>query len=208
MKDIYVVNCCRTAIGSFGGSLKDIPAADLGATVIKEALSRAGVRSLSAVVLPDLEDKALQRLTLLADACPAEQVICPSTGLYAPAVKSLFPETGRAMADTVEAAVGDDHRIQMQRGWVRISAGETRFLFCPEEGDASALPADWRKTHLAVMRAPVAHADEIEAVAGISSVPRETLQPCFTAVNKWVDLPENRSLMWATGGKQDICLNG
>lgn len=172
------------------------------------ALSRAGVRSLSAVVLPDLEDKALQRLTLLADACPAEQVICPSTGLYAPAVKSLFPETGRAMADTVEAAVGDDHRIQMQRGWVRISAGETRFLFCPEEGDASALPADWRKTHLAVMRAPVAHADEIEAVAGISSVPRETLQPCFTAVNKWVDLPENRSLMWATGGKQDICLNG
>ena len=44
MKDIYVVNCCRTAIGSFGGSLKDIPAADLGATVIKEALSRAGVK--------------------------------------------------------------------------------------------------------------------------------------------------------------------
>ena len=44
MKDIYVVNCCRTAIGSFGGSLKDIPAADLGATVIREALSRAGVK--------------------------------------------------------------------------------------------------------------------------------------------------------------------
>ena len=44
MKDIYVVNCCRTAIGSFGGSLKDTPAADLGATVIKEALSRAGVK--------------------------------------------------------------------------------------------------------------------------------------------------------------------
>ena len=44
MKDIYVVNCCRTAIGSFGGSLKDTPAADLGAAVIKEALSRAGVK--------------------------------------------------------------------------------------------------------------------------------------------------------------------
>ena len=44
MKDIYVVNCCRTAIGSFGGSLKDTPAADLGAVVIKEALSRAGVK--------------------------------------------------------------------------------------------------------------------------------------------------------------------
>ena len=44
MKDIYVVSCCRTAIGSFGGSLKDTPAADLGAVVIKEALSRANVK--------------------------------------------------------------------------------------------------------------------------------------------------------------------
>ena len=44
MKEIYVVNCCRTAIGTFGGSLKDTPAVDLGATVIKEALSRAGVK--------------------------------------------------------------------------------------------------------------------------------------------------------------------
>lgn len=44
MKDIYVVNCCRTAVGSFGGALKDIPAAKMGAVVVKEALSRAGVK--------------------------------------------------------------------------------------------------------------------------------------------------------------------
>ena len=44
MKDIYVVNCCRTAIGSFGGSLKDTPAAEMGGIVIKEALNRAGVK--------------------------------------------------------------------------------------------------------------------------------------------------------------------
>ena len=43
MKDIYLVNCCRTAVGSFGGSLKDTPAADLGAIVVKEALKRANV---------------------------------------------------------------------------------------------------------------------------------------------------------------------
>ena len=40
MKEIYVVNCCRTAVGSFGGSLKDTPAPELGAVVVKEALSR------------------------------------------------------------------------------------------------------------------------------------------------------------------------
>ena len=43
MKDLYVVNCCRTAVGSFGGSLKDTPAADMGAIVVKEALKRANV---------------------------------------------------------------------------------------------------------------------------------------------------------------------
>ena len=44
MKEVYVVNCCRTAVGSFGGSLKDVPAVDLGAVVVKEALNRAGVK--------------------------------------------------------------------------------------------------------------------------------------------------------------------
>ncbi|MBQ9412588.1 MAG: acetyl-CoA C-acetyltransferase [Oscillospiraceae bacterium] len=44
MKDIYLVNCCRTAVGSFGGSLKDVPAPELGAVVVKEALNRAGVK--------------------------------------------------------------------------------------------------------------------------------------------------------------------
>ena len=43
MKDLYVVNCCRTAIGSFGGALKNTPAAEMGAIVVKEALKRANV---------------------------------------------------------------------------------------------------------------------------------------------------------------------
>ena len=43
MRDIYLVNCCRTAIGSFGGSLKDVPAAKLGEIVAKEAIARAGI---------------------------------------------------------------------------------------------------------------------------------------------------------------------
>ena len=43
MKELYVVNCCRTAIGSFGGSLKNTPAAEMGAVVVKEALKRANI---------------------------------------------------------------------------------------------------------------------------------------------------------------------
>ena len=43
MKEVYLVSMARTAVGSFGGSLKTIPAVQLGALVIKEALERGGV---------------------------------------------------------------------------------------------------------------------------------------------------------------------
>lgn len=41
--EVVIVSAVRTGIGSFLGSLKDVSAVDLGATVIKEALLRAGV---------------------------------------------------------------------------------------------------------------------------------------------------------------------
>lgn len=44
MKKVVIVSACRTAIGAFGGTLKDVPAAELGALVVKEAVSRAGIK--------------------------------------------------------------------------------------------------------------------------------------------------------------------
>ena len=44
MRDVYVISSCRTAVGTFGGTLRDVPAADLGATVIAEALKRGNVK--------------------------------------------------------------------------------------------------------------------------------------------------------------------
>ena len=43
MKEVYLVSMARTAVGSFGGSLKSIPAVELGKIVITEALKRGGV---------------------------------------------------------------------------------------------------------------------------------------------------------------------
>jgi acetyl-CoA C-acetyltransferase len=42
-RDVVIVSAARTAVGSFGGALKDIPAAELGGIVIKEAVGRAGI---------------------------------------------------------------------------------------------------------------------------------------------------------------------
>lgn len=44
MKEVVIVSACRTAIGTFGGTLKGVPAVDLGATVVKEAVNRAGIK--------------------------------------------------------------------------------------------------------------------------------------------------------------------
>lgn len=41
LNDIVVISACRTAMGRFGGSLKDIASYDLGAVVVREALKRA-----------------------------------------------------------------------------------------------------------------------------------------------------------------------
>jgi acetyl-CoA C-acetyltransferase len=43
MRDIVIVGAARTAIGTFGGSLKEFSATDLGAIVVREALKRAGL---------------------------------------------------------------------------------------------------------------------------------------------------------------------
>ena len=42
--ETVILSACRTPIGAFGGVLKDVPAADLGAVVIRQAITRAGVK--------------------------------------------------------------------------------------------------------------------------------------------------------------------
>ena len=43
MENVYIMGAVRTAIGKYGGSLKTVPAHQLGALVVREALNRSGV---------------------------------------------------------------------------------------------------------------------------------------------------------------------
>jgi len=58
MNEVVVVSCARTAIGNFGGALKDFSAAKLGSIVIKETLKRANLRpsfkDQDQIITPDL----------------------------------------------------------------------------------------------------------------------------------------------------------
>jgi acetyl-CoA C-acetyltransferase len=82
MKDVVIVSAVRTAIGTFGGSLKDVPAVDLGALVIKEAVNRAGIK-------PELVDEVIMGNVIQAG-------LGQNTARQA-AVKSGLPEEVPAM---------------------------------------------------------------------------------------------------------------
>lgn len=47
MRDVVIVSGARTAIGNFGGGLKDVPVVQLGSTAIKAVLQRAGLRPVA-----------------------------------------------------------------------------------------------------------------------------------------------------------------
>ncbi len=44
MREVVIVNAARTAVGTFGGALRDIPAIDLGKVAVQEAIKRAGIK--------------------------------------------------------------------------------------------------------------------------------------------------------------------
>ena len=47
MRDVVVVSGSRTAIGNFGGGLKDVPVVELGAVVMKDVLKRANLKPVA-----------------------------------------------------------------------------------------------------------------------------------------------------------------
>ncbi|MEY2810181.1 MAG: hypothetical protein RLZ66_1692 [Pseudomonadota bacterium] len=76
MREVVVVSGVRTAIGTFGGSLKDTPPTVLGATVVREALSRAKVEGAEVghvvfghVVNTEPKDMYLSRVAAVDGGC-------------------------------------------------------------------------------------------------------------------------------------------
>ncbi len=122
MKDLYVVSCCRTAVGSFGGSLKDVPATDLGATVVKEALNRANVK-------PEQVDELMFGciLTAAQGQNPARQV----------AIKAGIPFG--VPAYTVGMVCGSGMKSVIEAGRA-IRSGDAEIVVCGGTENMSAAP--------------------------------------------------------------------
>ena len=78
MREVAIVAPVRTAVGNFGGGMRDVSAAELGSIVIKESLSRAGLdaEKVDDVILghgyPSGENPAIGRLVSLKAGLPIE----------------------------------------------------------------------------------------------------------------------------------------
>ncbi len=78
-REVVVASAVRTAIGTFGGSLKDVPPTELAALVVRESLARAGVDGADVghvafghVVNTEPKDMYLSRVAALNGGCSQE----------------------------------------------------------------------------------------------------------------------------------------
>src|SRR5437660_11783068 len=78
-REVVILSGARTAIGAYGGSLKDIPPSDLAALCVREAVSRAGIepREVGHVVFgniihTDSHDHYLARVAGVKGGLPIE----------------------------------------------------------------------------------------------------------------------------------------
>ncbi|MEN5180363.1 acetyl-CoA C-acyltransferase family protein [Comamonas testosteroni] len=78
-RDVFVASCARTAIGTFGGSLKDVPNSQLATIAVKAAIGRAGIAAdavghvvMGNVIPTDTKDAYLARVAAIDAGCPIE----------------------------------------------------------------------------------------------------------------------------------------
>ena len=78
-REVFLVSAARTAIGTFGGSLKDVPNTQLATTAVKAAIARAGIPTdavghvvMGNVIPTDTKDAYLSRVAAIDAGCPIE----------------------------------------------------------------------------------------------------------------------------------------
>ncbi len=112
-REVVFVGAARTAIGSFGGSLKDVPPAQLGALVIKTALERAGVapKDVGHVVLGNVipsvpQDAYLSRVAALDAGVPQETPAFNVNRLCGSGLQAVISAAQAILLGDCEVAIG------------------------------------------------------------------------------------------------------
>lgn len=111
--DVYVISAARTAIGSFGGALKDVPLADLATTAVKAALERGGVDPtqvehlvMGNVIPTETRDAYISRVAAMNAGIPKETPAFNVNRLCGSGLQAIISAAQTLLLGDAEIAVG------------------------------------------------------------------------------------------------------
>jgi acetyl-CoA C-acetyltransferase len=126
---VYVVSAVRTAIGSFGGALKDVPLAALATTVVKAAVARSGAPAdsighlvMGNVVPSEPRDAYLSRVAALDAGLPKEVPAFNVNRLCGSGLQAIVSAAQSLLLGDAELAIGAGAE-SMSRGPYLMTSG-------------------------------------------------------------------------------------
>jgi acetyl-CoA C-acetyltransferase len=127
-RDVVVLSGVRTAIGKYGGSLKDLPPADLGAAVVREAVSRSGVEPAEVghtvfgnVIHTETRDMYLSRVASVNGGLPVETPAFTLNRLCGSGLQAIVSAAQLVMLGDVDVALAGGAE-SMSRGLYGVPA--------------------------------------------------------------------------------------
>lgn len=128
-QDIYVVSALRTAVGSFGGALKDLPLADLAAAVVRAAVARSGAApdtvghvSMGTVIATEPRDIYLSRIAALEAGLPQSVSAFNVNRLCGSGLQAIVSSAQAIAAGDCEIAVGAGAESMSRAGYLAPAA--------------------------------------------------------------------------------------
>ncbi|HZH57629.1 beta-ketothiolase BktB [Yanghanlia caeni] len=113
MEEVVVVAACRTAVGDFGGALKDVPPTELGATVVRAVLERGGVPAADVgqvvfghVINTEPRDMYLSRVASVNAGIPHESVAMNVNRLCGSGLQAIISAAQAIKLGDTKIAIG------------------------------------------------------------------------------------------------------
>ena len=140
-REVVVVSAVRTAIGTFGGALKDIPPTELGAQVVRESLKRASVSGdevghvvFGHVVNTEPKDMYLSRVAAIEGGCAQDTPAFNVNRLCGSGLQAILSAAQAIMLGDADIAIGGGAENMSRAPYASLSSrwgvrmGDTKMI--------------------------------------------------------------------------------
>ena len=164
-RDIFVLSTARTAIGTFGGGLKDVPNTQLATTVVKAAIERAGIGAdavghvvIGNVVPTETRDAYLSRVATGDAGCPIETPAFNVNRLGGSGLQAIVSAAQAVLLGDCEVAIGGGSESMSRGAYLDLTSrwgarmGDSKII----DYMLGILHDPWQKIHMGITAENVA----------------------------------------------------